>query len=66
MERSTYHVKNGAVLGYIQPCRPGWFNPLSGPVIDAGPVPISSLDALTPATQADFDKFRVCSKGHLS
>lgn len=71
MAPSTYFVKDGHTLGFIQEARPGWFNVLHGSVLLGGhdwrngPVPLTSLDTLIPATAEDFDTFGVCSKGHI-
>ena len=68
---TNYVVMNENTLGYIQPQRSDWFNPLAGSlrkVLDplSGPVPIGSLDVIRTATQDDFDTYRVSSNGHLT
>jgi hypothetical protein len=72
MPTPTYFVKNGNTLGYIYAETPGSFEVLHGSVIlggddwKNGSVALSPIDKLVPATLADFDKFRVCSKGHIA
>lgn len=67
----TYYVKNENTLGYIYSEQPEFFNILAGkPQLGGdnwmdGFVAHGSSDKLRPATQADFDYFRVCSKGHI-
>lgn len=71
LTKPTYHVLNGHTLGYIYAQQPESFNVLHGSVVRGGhdwrngPVAISQLDTLRPATLADFEDYRVCPKGHL-
>lgn len=68
---NSYVVMNENALGLIRDDRPNWLEVLAGSVLKGGPnpmdgpKPIGGLDVVRPATQADFDAFRVCSKYHL-
>lgn len=67
-----YYVKDGHTLGYIDDRQPHSFAVLAGKPQLGGhdslrsPVQVSRLDALRPATLADFELFRVSPKGHIS
>ena len=70
--KATYFVKNENTLGFVYEAeQPNSFNVLAGKLQQdgddwrAGFVALSPLDVLRPATQADFDAFRVSSVGHL-
>jgi len=69
---SRCFVKDGHTLGVIRDERPDWFEPLAGSVLKGGhdwrngPVPISPMDKIVPATLEDFDFFRVDPRGHLT
>lgn len=67
---TRYVVKDEHTLGYIYDEQPHLLGVLHGSVIRGGhdwrngPVAISSDENLRKATQADFDFYRVCSKGY--
>jgi hypothetical protein len=68
----AYYVLNSHTLGYVQPEAPNTFcvlhgNPLLGGLDwKNGPTVILDSDVLTPATTADFERFRVSPVGHLT
>lgn len=70
LHKAAYFVKGGHTLGFIYPAQPQLFNILAGkPQLGGhdwkdGFVAYDPAD-LKPATRADFEYFRVCSKGHL-
>lgn len=72
MSNPSHYVLNGHTLGYIYDEHPNTFGVLHGSVLLGGhdwrngPVTITDTDQLVPATLEDFDKFRVCPKGHIS
>lgn len=58
-------------LGYINPVQPDWMGVLHGSVLKGGhdwkngPVYVGGMgDQMRPATQADFEEYRVCSRGY--
>jgi hypothetical protein len=71
MPTARYFVKDGHTLGYVYDEAPGQFNVLHGSVLKGGhdwkngPVAISPICKLEPATLADFEEYRVCPKGHI-
>ena len=66
-----YVVLNEHTLAYRLPATPNLLGVLAGSVLRGGHNPlngsvsISERDHLRPATHADFDAYRVCSRGHL-
>lgn len=71
MSKPAYFVKDGHTLGFVYDEQPHFFNilagkpPLGGHDWKDGFVAVDPSDSLIPATLADFEAFRVCSKGHL-
>lgn len=67
---TAYIVHNENALGYIEPQRPGWFGVLQGDIFRGGPDwkngPTIITGPTRPATLADFERFRVCPKGHIA
>lgn len=67
----AYFVKNSNTLGYMAAGDNTTFGVLAGSVIRGGddwkngPTIVTPSDVLVPATKADFDLYRVCSKGHI-
>lgn len=63
----SYHVKGGHTLGFVYEATPWSFSPLVGGLHGHDPKngPTAAYD-LTPATLADFERFRVSPKGHIA
>ena len=72
MPESKYYVLNGHTFGHINPLYPKIFGVLQGDIFKNGhdwkngPVTIVPSDKLEPATLANFERFRVCPKGHIA
>lgn len=72
LPRPSYFVMNENTLGYINPIQPDAFCILHGSVLKGGhnwkngPVTVSPLDVLRPATLSDFDEYRVRPEGHIA
>jgi hypothetical protein len=72
LPKPTYYVLNEHTLGYVYAAKPNSFNVLHGSVLKGGydwkngPVAITTLDNLRPATVADFEEYRVSPDGHLT
>ncbi len=68
---TSYHVLNENTLCYLQDGS-SLYGVLAGkPQLGGhnwinGPVAVSNLDKLRPATLEDFDFYRVCPKGHIA
>lgn len=63
----AYFVLNENTLGFIRSPRYGWFEPLHISILRgatrnrlSGPFPLGQKDVLRPATEDDFDAYRVC------
>lgn len=69
---TKYYVMDGHTLGYVIDERPEYFGVLAGKPQhggydwENGYVIIMPSDNLKPATEADFEYFRVCPKGHIA
>ena len=72
MKQSAYYVYEGNTLGYVNRAQPSVFCPLSANIHGRdwrnGPFHLlpAEVDALSPATLEDFERFRVCPKGHIA